>query len=83
MFFFKKWVNPGLFFVYFLSFQTNNTFLTTNQCEKWPSSIRRLDLNPRPFEHELPTTTRPGLPPNINNVRDLKQTVSNKSWIPL
>ena len=29
--FFKKWVNPGLFFVYF---QANNTIFTTNQCEK-------------------------------------------------
>ena len=25
--FFKKWANPGLFFVYFRSFQTNNIFL--------------------------------------------------------
>ena len=24
-FFFKNWANPGLFFVYFRSFQTNNT----------------------------------------------------------
>ena len=32
-FFLKKWANPGLFFVYFRSFQTNNTILTTNQCE--------------------------------------------------
>ena len=29
-----------------------------------PSSIRRGDSNPRPFEHESPpVTTRPGLPP--------------------
>ena len=26
-FFFKNWANPGLFFVYFRSFQTNNTIL--------------------------------------------------------
>ena len=32
--FFKKWANPGLFFVYFRSFQINNTIFTTNQCEK-------------------------------------------------
>ena len=25
--FFKKWANPGLFFVYFQSFQANNTIL--------------------------------------------------------
>ena len=33
-FFLKKWANLGLFFVYFRSFQTNNTIFTTNQCEK-------------------------------------------------
>ena len=33
-FFKKKWANPGLFFVYFWSFQTNNIIFTTNQCEK-------------------------------------------------
>ena len=31
---FFKWANLGLFFVYFWSFQTNNTIFTTNQCEK-------------------------------------------------
>ena len=31
---FFKWANPGLFFVYFRSFQTNNTIFTTNKCEK-------------------------------------------------
>ena len=36
LFFFKKkrLTNPSLFFVYFRSFQTNNTFFTTNECEK-------------------------------------------------
>ena len=53
-----------LFFVYFRSFQTNNTTFTTNQCEKCPSSIWSWDLNPQPFIHESsPITTRPGLPP--------------------
>ena len=33
-FFLKKWANPGLFFVYFQSFQTNITIFTTNICEK-------------------------------------------------
>ena len=28
-----KWANPGLVFVYFCIFQTNNTIFTTNQCE--------------------------------------------------
>ena len=33
-----------------------------------PSSIRRRDSNPRPFEHESsPITTRPGLPPSTLN----------------
>ena len=54
--------------LYFRSFPTNNTIFTTNQCEKMskcPSSIRRRDSNPRPYEHELsPITTRPGLPPS-------------------
>ena len=50
---------PGLFFVYFWSFQTNNTIFTTNQCEKmsYPSSIRRRDLNPRSLECESPPIT--------------------------
>ena len=36
--------------VSFLSFQTNNTILTT--VKKCSSSIRRWDSNPRPLEHE-------------------------------
>ena len=44
--FFKKWVNPGLFFVYFRSFQTNISNFTTKICEKCPSSIRCRDSNP-------------------------------------
>ena len=31
---FFKWASPGLFFVYFRSFQTNFTIFTTNTCEK-------------------------------------------------
>ena len=35
LFFIKKWANPGLFFVYFWSFQANIiTIFTTNICEK-------------------------------------------------
>ena len=37
IFIFFKLANPGLFFVYFWSFQTNNTIFTTNQCEKCPN----------------------------------------------
>ena len=63
--YFKKWANPGLFFIYFWSFQTNIiTIFTTNKCEKCPSSIRCWELNHRPSEREsLPITTRHGLPP--------------------
>ena len=32
---FFKWANPGLFFIYFWSFQTNKTIFTTIQCEKF------------------------------------------------
>ena len=65
--FLKKWANPGLFFVYFESFQTNNTIFTINKCEKMscPSTIWR-NSNPRSSEHESPPiTTRPGLPPYL------------------
>ena len=50
--FFLKMGKPWALFVYFRSFQTNNTILTTNQCEKYPSSIQRRDSNPQPHEHE-------------------------------
>ena len=62
----KKWANPGLFFIYFWYFQTNNTIFTPNQCEKmlFTSSIQHRYSNPQPLEHESsPKTTRPGLPP--------------------
>ena len=61
----KKWAKPGLFIVYFWSFQTNIvTNFTTNICEKCPSSLRCWDLNPWPSGHESPPiTTRPWLPP--------------------
>ena len=61
-----RWANPGLFFVYFWSFQTNNTIFTSNQYKKCPSSIQNWDYKPRPLEHESsPITTRPGLPPTV------------------
>ena len=63
-FFLIKWANPGLFFVYFRSFQTNITILQQIYVKKCPFSIRCCNSNPRPSEHEsLPITTRPGLPP--------------------
>ena len=62
----KNGPTPASFSFIFRFFQTINTILTTNQCEKMacPSIIWRWDLNPRPLEHEFsPITTRPGLPP--------------------
>ena len=77
-FFKKKWANPGLFFVYFWSFETNiDTIFTTNQCEKWTSSIRRQDSNPQPYEHESsPITTRPELWTNKSGVQRRELTIS-------
>ena len=62
VFFLKKWTKPGLFFVYFRSFQTNIvTIYTTNEC---PSSIWCQDSNSQPSDYESPPlSTRPGLPP--------------------
>ena len=71
---FYKWAIPGLFLVYFRSFQTNiNAIFITDQCEKMsgPSSIWRRDLNPQPLEREPPPiTTRPGLPPILYTLYD-------------
>ena len=65
-FFLKNWANSGLFFVLFsVFFKQTLQFLQQINVKKCPSSIRRRDSNPRPFEHESsPITTRPGLPPN-------------------
>ena len=58
----KKWATPGLFFVYFWSFQINiNTILQQINVTKCPSSIWRWDLNPWPSKFESPPiTTGPG-----------------------
>ena len=57
--------HPGLFFVYFWFFSNQQFCFKQINVKKCPSTIRRRDSNPRPFEHELssPITTRPGLPP--------------------
>ena len=53
----------GLTLASFSSFQTNITTLTTNKCEKCPSSIRYQYSNTQPFDYEFPPlTTRQGLP---------------------
>ena len=64
--YFFKWANPDLFFIYFRSFQSNNTSLTTNQCEKMScqSNIIVPGFEPATFKFEShPITTRPELPP--------------------
>ena len=67
LFVFFKCANPGLFFIYFWSFQTNNIIFTTNQCEKCPPSIWHRDSNPQPHVHQSsPITTRQGLPPSAS-----------------
>ena len=59
-----KMGQPRPLFCLFLSFQTNNTILTTNKCKKCPSSIQRQDSNSQPSDYKSPPlTTRPGLPP--------------------
>ena len=34
---FFKWANPGLFFIYFLTYQTNNTILQQINVKKCPN----------------------------------------------
>ena len=54
----KKWANPGLFFIYFRSFQTNITIFTTNICGKM--SIQYMVQGSEPTTCEsLHITTRP------------------------
>ena len=74
----KKWANPGPFFVYLWSFQTNNTIFTPNQCEKCHDhpvyNIRRRDLNQWPFGHESsPITTRPAPAQNIGCSAEIEE----------
>ena len=68
--------HPGLFLIYFRLFQTNNTILTTNQCEKCHvhPGIWRRDSNPQPSECEsTPIANRQGLPPCSCLLRKIKR----------
>ena len=57
---------PLLSFIFGLFKQTSLQILQQIDVKKCPSSIRCLDSNSRPLEHEsLPITTRPGLPHNV------------------
>ena len=57
--------HPRPLFRLFLVFSNQQFCFKQINVKKCPSTIRRRDSNPRPFEHELssPITTRPGLPP--------------------
>ena len=75
---------PGLFFIYFQSFQTNNKYNFYNK-SMWkmafPSSILCQDLNPRPLKHESSSmTTRPGLLLNVITFYISKKWVTNLFW---
>ena len=65
IFFLKIGPTPASFlFLFSVFFKQTLQFLQQINVKKCPSSIRRRDSNPRPFEHESsPITTRPGLPP--------------------
>ena len=79
---FFKWANPGFFFVYFQSFQTNNPFLQQINVKKCPSSIWHQDLNPQHLEHESsPITTRPGLH-YLNSPLSVLLSHAKKAFLP-
>ena len=60
----KNWANPGLFFVYFWSFQSNITIFCNKYMWKNVHPVYGRDSNPRPSERESPPiATRPGLLP--------------------
>ena len=50
--FFKKWANPGVFFIYFSLFRHTLQFLQQINVKKCPSSIHCQDSNSPPLEHE-------------------------------
>ena len=71
-FYFLKMGQPRPLFRLFSVFSNKHQYNFYNK-SMWknvnPSSIRRQDSNPRPFEHELsPITARPGLPPNFSTL---------------
>ena len=57
---FFKWANPGLFFVYFWSFQTKNSIFITNQLLKnvypvynagiWTHDLSNMSRHPLPLD---------------------------------
>ena len=83
---FFKWASPGLFFVYFRSFQSNNTIFTTNICEKMSIQYMVLGFEPTTFIHESPPiTTWLVLERSLNiiilqtNFRSTKRTICSTS----
>ena len=74
-----KMGQPRPLFHLFSSLQTHITILTTNKCEKYPSSIWCWDSNSRPSDDESThITTRAGLSPkrglsySLSVIHDLK-----------
>ena len=64
LFFFYRPTPTSFSFIFGLFKQNHYNFLQQINVKKCPSSIRRWDSNPQPFEHDSsPITTRPGLPP--------------------
>ena len=63
-FFLKKWANPGLFLIYFRSFQTNKNFEQTSLQFLQQINVKKchsIQYSAPGFEHESsPMTTRPG-----------------------
>ena len=79
----KKIGHPGLFLLIFgLIKQTSLQILHQIYVIKCPSSIGCWYSNPQPLGHESPSiTTRPGLPPNTDNVGRWTNTVALLSLI--
>ena len=68
----------------FSCFHTNVTILTTNKCEKFPSSIWWWDSNPWPSDHESPPITpRPGLPVRsiFLHLKMSSREEQNEAWL--
>ena len=71
---------PRPLFCLFSVFAYKQYNVTTNICEKCPSSIRCRDSNPRPSEREsLPITTRPGLPPTVQ--KHFRQCIKDNIYL--
>ena len=79
---------PRPLFRLFSLFSIQHYNSTTNQCEKYPPSIRHRDSNSQPSDYQFPPlTTRPGLPPKLARlcraffgVNSTPLLLSNSTW---